>query len=168
MAQHDRRRAVETLDQQTALVVDREAEGATNPPHPSLAQPLFRDREQGSEGFRMVLRLQHAEKTGGIMVSLQMQLIDLGTDAPYHPLATAGNPGLEFGMPEIGVLGGKVPFPFDDQWRNPAGIPRIQRPGHFDEAAQQATTSDGDDPQRPVTVNFVTRRIFHSSVHLQS
>ena len=83
------------------------------------------------EGFLVILRFQHSEKTGRIMVSLQMQLIDLRTDAPHHALAAEGDPRLEFGMLEIGVLAGEVPFPFEDQWRNPAGIARVQRPGQL-------------------------------------
>jgi hypothetical protein len=34
-----------------------------------------------------------------------MKLIDLGADAPHHPLATAGNPSLKISMFKIRVFG---------------------------------------------------------------
>ena len=61
--------------------------------------------QQGGEDRRIVDRLEHAEVAGRVVVALDAQVIDLGTDAPDRAVAPVGHPELHCGVLEERAAG---------------------------------------------------------------
>ena len=73
MAHHHRRRGVEPVDQQPALVVDRKRERAGGTAHAAGLQPGLGRPDQCREHLGIVLGLDEAELAGGVVVALEMR-----------------------------------------------------------------------------------------------
>jgi hypothetical protein len=96
MRHHEIGRRVEAVDQGPGLVVDREAEGPGHPLHAAQTQPGGRGVDQEPESLLVVDGFQKAEMAGGVVVALEMRLVDLGRNAPdglaveeHHPIAAS-------------------------------------------------------------------------------
>jgi hypothetical protein len=85
VAHHHRGGPVETLDQEAALIVDRRAERAGDPPHAALAQPGLGRTQQGRKHVRLVDGVEEPKVAGGVVVPLEVAAIDLSTDPPDRP-----------------------------------------------------------------------------------
>ena len=93
-----------------------------------MAQPGLSGFHKQTESLRIVFRFQHPEKSGAILVAIQMKLVYLGADSPHGVVPAVGDPGIVGGMLEIGVFGGQLGASFQNQGRNPHGVVLIQRP----------------------------------------
>ncbi len=83
MAHHHEGRAVEAVDQEAGLVIDRQAERAGDPSHALLGEPCLGGTCQGGEDRRVVLGLDEAEMTGRVLIALQVPAVHLGRDAAH-------------------------------------------------------------------------------------
>src|SRR6185369_7620711 len=101
---HQNRLAVEAVDQQADLLVDRQAERSGHPLHGLGAQPVLGRLEQGGEDRWIVLRHQAAEMASVVGVALEIGAVDLGSDAADHLAATAGEEESDLDMPEQRIL----------------------------------------------------------------
>ena len=87
---------------------------------PLLAQPVFRRLQQRVEHVLIVHRFDEAEMAGGVVIALQMQLVDLGGDAAHRLAAAIGQEEGGAGVLEIGiVLGLEMEFALQQQRRHP-------------------------------------------------
>jgi hypothetical protein len=55
------------------------------------------------EGLRIVLSFQEPEKTGGVFVTLEMELVHLSTDTSHWSPTAIGQPKPAFRMLEEGI-----------------------------------------------------------------
>jgi hypothetical protein len=84
MTHHHRRFRIKSIDQQTTFLVDRQVERSPDRFHALAAQPVFRSPKDCLEGLSVVFRLQHPEKSCAVLVAVEMQSVDLGTDTSYR------------------------------------------------------------------------------------
>ena len=148
MAHHDVGRRLEALDQETALVVDREAEGPGHPAHAARSEPTLGGLEQGSEHLGIILGLEEAEMAGGIAVALQMQVIDLGADPPDRALVPDRQPVADLGVVEPRVLlGVQVLEALEHERLHPVPVARVERRRQQQESLQRGTILDPVDAQ---------------------
>ena len=134
------------VDQQARLV----PQGKTHRPDGALhalgAQPALRGFQQRVEDVLVVNRLDEAEMAGGVAITLLMQPVHLGGDAPHHFAAPLGDEEFGLGVLEIGiVLGVEVEAPLQQQRRHPVGVIGIDAIGQVVEGAPVGFASYRDN-----------------------
>jgi hypothetical protein len=126
MAHHHIGRGVEAVDQKAWLVPQRKTDRADHPCHALAAQPVFRGRQQRGKHLVIVNRFDEAEMAACVLITFQMQPVDLGGDAPHRLAAAIGQKELGGRVLKEGiVLGREMQLAFQQQGRHPVGIARI-------------------------------------------
>ncbi len=91
------------------------------------AQPGFGGVQQGREHVFVIHRLDEAEMTGGVVIAVQMQLVDLGGDAAHRLAVAVSQEKTGAAMLKIGiVLGLKMEMALQQQRRHPLRIVAIE------------------------------------------
>src|SRR5690606_17972900 len=125
---HDHGRTLETADQESAFLVERQARGAAHHLHPSCGKPLRRGIQQLSCGTLVTLALEHSEKAYRLAVLLQVATVLDGGNTPHHaPLRIARNEKLYSGMPVKGMPRGVNELVnITPERRHPPGVTGVQ------------------------------------------
>jgi hypothetical protein len=128
-----------TGNQDTNVVVHRQAIRAEDPAHTALPQPILGDALQSSKDGLVVYRLEQAEIAGLVTMGCEMEVIDLRADAPDWYAVTPCQP--ETGL---AMVKERVPLPVEQpmhvatQRRDPVRIVAMKAIGQVDKAG--ATT----------------------------
>ena len=148
MVHHYGGRMFEAVDEKAGFIVYRETERALDAPQPALLQPVFGAREQGGKHFLTVDGFQKAELAGGITVSFEMKMIDVGGDAADRPITLEREKELTFGMMEKRIFAPiEMNSTFDIQQGDPIWIrginpwARVRRKADLCADVDTATTS---------------------------
>ena len=129
----DQRFELEALDQDPALVVQREVHrpdhlGASARPQPGLGRA-----QQRVEHLRVLLELEEAEHPGAAAVEAVVGEVDLGADPAHDPPLAAGEEVLGFAVAEVGVQPAvEEDATLEPQRRHPRGA-LVQPEGELDE-----------------------------------
>ncbi len=130
-----RRRIIETLDEQSRLVIHRRTERPAQKGHPLLASPGFHGGEQRCRSLRVVSAFEKSPDPHLFVVDLiRVSINDAGDSA--HRLRTAlGEKKDAFGeLPERVAVGIQNPANLFLQGWNPLGIGSIDAPWQVNEA----------------------------------
>ncbi len=152
MAHHHVGWAVEAFDQQAGFLVDVEVEWPARAAHAVVAQPAFGVLEQGVEDLGPVRRLDRAEEAGGILVAIEVQLVDLGADPADRLTIGAGQPGAPAGMAKERIALRQCLPPLHVQGRDPVRIVAVEGVRDREKGIQIASITNRDDLDRRVRV----------------
>ena len=126
VAHHDRGRRVETLDQQPALLVDREIQRSAHTTGTVAAQPRRRRVQQCRDHGRVVLGLDQPEGSAHVVVVLLLQAVELGADPAHRTSLRIRHPGLRAGVLQEGIASPQALAQFHLERRDPVRIIRVQ------------------------------------------
>ena len=134
---------LETLDQDPALVVQREVHRAEHLLAAARRQPRLARPEQSLEQLLIVLELEEAEHARVAFVEAVVRVVDLGAGAADNASATTGEEVLGLAVLEIGVQVSAQEDPALQPKGWHPGRPRVQTKGQLDKPPQIPDSAHG-------------------------
>src|SRR5690606_16318591 len=153
VAEHDRRRRLETLDQQPRLVPDRNRQWAERARHALPAQPILGRGDQRPRAV-LILGLEQPPIAGAGAHALfgglrERKFVDMGRDAADRAAVPPGEEELRLAMLEPRILARREQaVNLSLQWRHPRRIAAVEAKGKLDELAQVVLVLDRMDGDR--------------------
>jgi hypothetical protein len=143
---HERRRGVETLDQQPTLVIHRKRRGTTKHIMPLVPAPFCRGPEQSIGDALVIDGLEETEKAYPIAVSLVVEPVADSRNPTHNLIVPLGDEVLGLGVLEKRVPGarkegGYVPT----QRRDPERVPRMESVRKIDEPLEISSLARRSD-----------------------
>ena len=123
------------VNQQAHFIIHVQIERTAHLSHTFAAQPVLCGAKQGRNDSWVFVRLQHTEIACGVIVLLQMQLVNLGANATHRLTFAIGNPGAPTGVFKKMIFGRDLLALHQTQRSNPGRIRRIDAMGQLEKLA---------------------------------